>query len=80
MKRAISFIVVLLMILTLTGCGRYQTDVRVITGWFRWENLHIDMNEYDLIQNHPYDIIETERGADLVLHFEWPEVSQNDNI
>ena len=73
MKLGKIFICIILSLLMLTGCtgkrGNWPRIVYQPTYW-TFDNRIIDIDDnYILDDGHSYDIVETEDGYDLILHF-----------
>lgn len=68
MKKAI--VVASLLVMLLTGCGKWEPDLVYRPTSFKPDNYTIDLRDgYVLKPGHEYDIVEIEQGYDLVLHF-----------
>ena len=65
-------VLVCALLLSLTGCGEgsWKADILYRPTHLREDNVRIKVKAgYVLNQGHQYDVIDTENGYDLVLHF-----------
>ena len=68
MKKAI--VVASLLVMLLTGCEKWEPDIVYRPTAFKPDRYIIDIKDgYVLNHGHEYDVVETEQGYDLVLHF-----------
>ena len=77
MKKLVSIVIVLIVLLS--GCyvepddrvkGYPKIDYQNSQWEYDYNNMNISIPEgYILNQGHAYDIVETETGCDIVLHF-----------
>lgn len=68
-KRLMVFALIAAMCLSCAGCANLPRIDIATTAWSS-DNITVRVGEgYELIANHPYDIIETEQGVDVVVHF-----------
>lgn len=74
MRKLIIIVTIFLMLIaTLSSCEESFQSYPVVkireSFWGFEKRIEVD-KDYMLIDNHPYDIIETEKGIDVIVHFE----------
>lgn len=74
-KSAFALVALLLMVLTLSGCKEDGIPrIDVITSVWRMENKIICIDrKYTLNDSHPYDMVESSAGMDVIIHFDAQE-------
>ena len=74
MKKIFCIIVIMMLLLVTLGCDSY-TEIQIIPSNMA-QTVCIELPQYDLSENAPYEIFYTENGCDVVIHFSKAEVQK----
>jgi len=70
-KAKVIIVLGLLAMFLLTGCDEKYPLIEVHTGSFTWEKRTIQLGDRFVLREwYPYDIIKTDKGMDIVIHFD----------
>lgn len=71
MKRLVIVLTIVLMALMLCGCDdKNHPNVKIAPTIWTFDEIIIPVgNGYEYKPTNPYDVIETEEGIDIVIHF-----------
>jgi len=68
MKKIFCAIGLLVVILSILGCDEnIDSEIRVLYG--ERGGISIEVPEKTLVREHPYDIVYTDDGCDVIIHF-----------